>query len=283
MNKLYNNEITLFETFIPMISLISSFGPVIAISNLSIGLSETIACGKRVKNLLNEKPVINDVQFSKEIKDENLSINNIDFSYKNKAKKFEVLKNFTCLIPKGKIIGIHGKSGCGKSTLLKLMMRFWDVDKGEIKFGDDNIKEINTDELRKFESYLTQDTYLFNDTIEQNIRLANENATKEEIIEAAKKASIHNFIMTLPNKYDTKVGELGSILSSGERQRIGLARAFVHNPKLLILDEPTSNLDSLNEGIILKSILEEQSERSVVIVSHRESTLDCVDEIIKFQ
>jgi ABC-type multidrug transport system fused ATPase/permease subunit len=283
MNKLYNNEITLFETFIPMISLISSFGPVIAISNLSIGLSETIACGKRVKNLLNEKPVINDVQFSKEIKDENLSINNIDFSYKNKAKKFEVLKNFTCLIPKGKIIGIHGKSGCGKSTLLKLMMRFWDVDKGEIKFGDDNIKEINTDELRKLESYLTQDTYLFNDTIEQNIRLANENATKKEIIEAAKKASIHNFIMTLPNKYETKVGELGSILSSGERQRIGLARAFVHNPKLLILDEPTSNLDSLNEGIILKSILEEQSERSVVIVSHRESTLDCVDEIIKFQ
>ena len=283
MNKLYNNEITLFETFIPMISLISSFGPVIAISNLSIGLSETIACGKRVKNLLNEKPVINEVQFNKEIKDENLSVDNIDFSYKNKTKKFEVLKNFTCLIPKGKTIGIHGKSGCGKSTLLKLMMRFWDVDKGEIKFGDDNIKEINTNELRKFESYLTQDTYLFNDTIEQNIRLANENATKEEIIEAAKKASIHNFIMTLPNKYDTRVGELGSVLSSGERQRIGLARAFVHNPKLLLLDEPTSNLDSLNEGIILKSILEEQSERSVVIVSHRESTLDCVDEIIKFQ
>ena len=163
------------------------------------------------------------------------------------------------------------------------MMRFWDVYKGEIKFGDDNIKEINTNELRKFESYLTQDTYLFNDTIEQNIRLANENATKEEIIEAAKKASIHNFIMTLPNKYDTRVGELGSVLSSGERQRIGLARAFVQNPKLLLLDEPTSNLDSLNEGIILKSILEEQSERSVVIVSHRESTLDCVDEIIKFQ
>ena len=283
MYKLYNNEINLFETIIPMISLISSFGPVIAISNLSIGLSETIACGKRVKDLLNEKPVINEVKFSKVIKDENLSINNIDFSYKYNQKSFEVLKNFSCSVPKGKIIGIHGKSGCGKSTLLKLIMRFWDVDKGEITFGNDNIKEINTDELRKCESYLTQETYLFNDTIAENLRLANENATNEEIIEAAKKASIHNFIMSLPNKYNTKVGELGGILSSGEKQRIGVARAFLHNPKLLLLDEPTSNLDSLNEGIILKSILEEQNEKSVIIVSHRESTLDCVDEIIKFK
>ena len=201
----------------------------------------------------------------------------------NVSKLFEVLNNFSCKIPKGKIVGIHGKSGCGKSTLLKLIMRFWDVDKGEIKFGNDNIKEIDTTELRDIESYLTQETYLFNDTIEANIRLARENASKEEIIEAAKKASIHNFIMSLPNKYSTKVGELGGILSSGEKQRIGVARAFLHKPKLLLLDEPTSNLDSLNEGIILKSILEEQNEKSVIIVSHRESTLDCVDEIIKFE
>ena len=193
------------------------------------------------------------------------------------------MKNFSCSVSKGKIIGIHGKSGCGKSTLLKLIMRFWDVDKGEITFGNDNIREINTDELRRCESYLTQETYLFNDTIAENLRLANENATNEEMIEAAKKASIHNFIMSLPNKYNTKVGELGGILSSGEKQRIGVARAFLHNPKLLLLDEPTSNLDSLNEGIILKSILEEQKEKSVIIVSHRESTLDCVDEIIKFK
>ena len=281
--KLYNKEIMLYQTIIPMISLISSFGPVIALSNLSIGLSQTLACGKRLKNLLNEEPEVTEVKFNKKIQDQNLLLNNIDFSYKNKKlKKCKVLKNFNCFVPKGKIIGILGKSGCGKSTLLKLIMRFWDVESGEIKFGNDNIKEIETSKLRDFESYLTQETYLFNDTIEANLRIANENATKEEIIEACKKASIHNFIMTLPNKYNTKVGELGGLLSSGEKQRIGVARAFLHYPKLLLLDEPTSNLDSLNEGIILKSILEEQNEKSVIIVSHRESTLDCVDEIIKF-
>ena len=281
--KLYYNEISLFELVIPMISLISSFGPVIALSNLSIGLSQTLACGKRIRELLDEEPVINQVKLNKDITDRNLFINNIDFSYKNKIKNVEIFKNLTCSIPKGKIIGIHGKSGSGKSTLLKLIMRFWDVDGGEIKFGNDNIKEINTNSLRKIQSYLTQEEYLFNDTIEFNIRFANETATKEEVIEAAKKASIHNFIMSLPNKYDTKVGELGGLLSSGEKQRIGVARAFLHYPKLLLLDEPTSNLDSLNEGIILKSILEEQNEKTVVIVSHRESTLDCVDEIIKFK
>ena len=286
--KLYNNQITLFETIIPMICLINSFGPVIALSNLSMDLSQTLACGKRVRDLLDEEPVVNEVKFNKKISNENLSIGNVNFAYKIKnnekgIKMCEVLNNFSCNIPKGKIIGIHGKSGCGKSTLLKLIMRFWDVDKGEIKFGNDNIKEIDTNELRSIESYLTQETYLFNDTIEANIRLARENASKEEVIEAAKKASIHNFIMSLPNKYNTKVGELGGILSSGEKQRIGVARAFLHNPKLLLLDEPTSNLDSLNEGIILKSILEEQNEKSVIIVSHRESTLDCVDEIIKFE
>ena len=287
--KLYINEINLFETIIPMISLISSFGPVIALSNLSSGLSQTLACGKRVKELLNEEPVVTEIKSDKIIKDENLLINNIDFSYiqynKNKKnlREFSVLKNFSCIVPKGKIVGIHGKTGCGKSTLLKLIMRFWDVDNGEIKFGNDNIKEIDTNDLREFESYLTQETYLFNDTIESNLRLANENASKKEIIEAAKKASIHNFILTLPNKYNTKVGELGGVLSSGEKQRIGVARAFLHYPKLLILDEPTSNLDSLNEGIILKSIIEEQKDKSVIIVSHRESTLDCVDELIKFK
>ena len=278
-----NNNYNLYEIIMPMVCLISSFGPVIALSNLSIGLGQTLACGKRVKNLLEEKPVINEIISGNKIKDDNISINNVDFSYDSN----DVLKNMNINISKGKLIGILGKSGCGKSTLLKLIMRFWDVNKGEIKFGEDNIKNIDTNELRKYESYLTQYTHLFNETIEQNIKLAKKNASIDEIINAAKKASIHNFIMSLPKKYETKVGELGNRLSSGEKQRIGLARAFLQEPKLLLLDEPTSNLDSLNEGIILKSIIEEKNgennnEKTVVIISHRESTLDCVDELIKF-
>ena len=282
---LMDNNYNLYEIIMPMVCLISSFGPVIALSNLSTGLGQTLACGKRVKNLLEEEPVINEIISGNKIPNENISVNNIDFAYDSN----EVLKNMNIEIPKGKIVGILGKSGCGKSTLLKLIMRFWDVNKGEIKFGEKDIKSIDTNELRKYESYLTQHTHLFNETIEQNIKLAKKTATKDKIISAAKKASIHNFIMSLPKNYETKVGELGSRLSSGEKQRIGLARAFLHEPKLLLLDEPTSNLDSLNEGIILKSIMEENGEnnkenvdKTVIIVSHRESTLDCVDELIKF-
>ena len=283
---LMNNNHNLYEIIMPMVCLISSFGHVIALSNLSSWLGQTLACGKRVKNLLEEEPAINEIISGIKISDENIYVNNIDFSYDSD----EVLKNMNIEIPKGKIIGILGKSGCGKSTLLKLIMRFWDVNKGEIKFGEKDIKSIDTNELRKYESYLTQHTHLFDETIEQNIKLAKKTATKDEIISAAKKASIHNFIMSLPKNYETKVGELGSRLSSGEKQRIGLARAFLHEPKLLLLDEPTSNLDSLNEGIILKSIMEEKNgennkenvDKTVIIVSHRESTLDCVDELIKF-
>ena len=280
----------IYEIIMPMVCLLSSFGPVIALSNLSIGLGQTIACGKRVKYLLDEKPVVNEIYLGKnsnKINNDNIYINNIDFSYESNS----VLKNMNLIIPKGKIIGILGKNGCGKSTLLKLIMRFWDVNKGEINIGENNIKNIDTNELRKYESYLTQQTHLFNETIEQNIKLAKKDATKHDIISAAKKASIHNFIMSLPKNYETKVGELGNRLSSGEKQRIGLARSFLHEPKLLLLDEPTSNLDSLNEGIILKSILEEKNEinnkdnknKTIIIVSHRESTLDCVDILIKFE
>ena len=287
----FNNSI-LYEIIMPMVCLMSSFGPVIALSNLSIGLGQTLACGKRVKNLLDEAPVINEINTGVNITQNNktdISINNVNFSYDENL----VLKNMNMTLPGGKIIGILGKSGCGKSTLLKLIMRFWDVDKGEIKIGNDNIKNINTNELRKYESYLTQRTHLFNDTIEQNIKLAKKEATINDIISAAKKASIHDFIMSLPKKYETNVGELGNLLSSGEKQRIGLARAFLHGPKLLLLDEPTSNLDSLNEAIILKSILEEKKEydnkdnknndKTIIIVSHRASTLDCVDALIKFE
>ena len=194
------------------------------------------------------------------------------------------MKKYSVEIPKGKIIGIHGASGSGKSTLLKLLMRFWDVNGGEVNFvtennAEKNIKIINTSDLRNMEAYVTQETYLFHDSIANNIAIGKLGASREEIMEAAKKASIHDFIMSLPKGYDTEVGELGDTLSGGERQRIGIARAFLHDAAFLLLDEPTSNLDSLNEGIILKSLQESCKERTVVLVSHRQSTMNVADVV----
>ena len=182
-------------------------------------------------------------------------------------------------IPKGKVIGISGKSGSGKSTLLKLLMRFWNVNSGEIKISGVNVNEVNTENLRNNEGFVTQDTHLFHDTIENNIRIAKLDASSEDIIAACKKASVHDFIMSLPNGYETQVGELGETLSGGERQRIGLARAFLHNAPFILLDEPTSNLDSLNEAVILKSLADNGGENTVVLVSHRKSTMKICDKI----
>ena len=182
-------------------------------------------------------------------------------------------------IPKNKIIGIVGRSGSGKSTILKLFMRFWDVQEGELKISDKKISEINTKNLRNMESFVTQETHLFHDSIKNNLKIAKLDATDEEIENACKKASIHDFIMTLPKGYNTSVGELGDTLSGGERQRLGLARAFLHDAPFMLLDEPTSNLDSLNEAVILKSLYQQQDDKTVVLVSHRLSTMRIVDKV----
>ena len=182
-------------------------------------------------------------------------------------------------IPKNQIIGVIGKSGSGKSTFLKLLMRFWQTDAGTIQISEKSIDTVNTTDLRRMESYMTQETQLFHDSITNNVRVAKPDASMEEIENACKKASLHDFILSLPKGYETAVGELGDTLSGGERQRIGLARAFLHDADLMLLDEPTSNLDSLNEGVILKALKEEQKDKTVVLVSHRESTMriaDCV-------
>ena len=186
-------------------------------------------------------------------------------------------------IKKGKITGLHGVSGCGKSTILKLLMRFWDTDSGEVEISGKNVKEISTKKLRDYESFVTQETDIFHDTIAANIGIAKIGATTEEIIAAAKKASLHDFIISLPNGYDTQVGELGDTLSGGEKQRIGIARAFLHDAPLLLMDEPTSNLDSLNEGVILKAVKEEGKDKNktVVLVSHRKSTMGIADEVVE--
>ncbi|MGN1142830.1 MAG: amino acid ABC transporter ATP-binding/permease protein [Oliverpabstia sp.] len=261
------------------IAMMGSFGPVVALSNLSNNLNQTLASGERVLSLLEEEPKIEEVTGKDPITFENAAAENVDFAYEEE----QILKDYSITFPKGKVIGIHGASGSGKSTLLKLLMRFWDVDNGRVMISGENVKEVNTVDLRNMESYVTQETYLFHDTIANNIAVGKPGASREEIVEAAKKASVHEFIMTLPKGYDTEVGELGDTLSGGEKQRIGIARAFLHDAPFLLLDEPTSNLDSLNEGIILKSLKESRGDKTVVLVSHRKSTMNLADVIVEMR
>ena len=258
---------------------ISSFGPVIALANLGSTLSQTIGAGQRVISLLDEIPMVEEVVNGNEAKFNKLDISNVDFAYDEE----QILKNMNLNIQENEVIGIQGKSGSGKSTLLKLLMRFWDVSSGNILVVGMDIKNLNTSNLRKNEGYVTQETILFHDTIENNLRVAKQDATIEEIQLACKKANIHEYIQSLPNGYKTMVEELGSSLSGGERQRMGLARMFLHNSKLVLLDEPTSNLDSLNEGIILKAIYKSRKDKTIVFVSHRESTLAHCDRVIHME
>lgn len=267
------------STIVSSVLQISSFGPVIALANLGSTLSQTIGAGQRVISLLDETPMVEEVVNGNETKFNKLDISNVDFAYDEE----QILKNMNLSIRENEVIGIQGKSGSGKSTLLKLLMRFWDVSKGEILVDRIDIKSLNTSNLRKNEGYVTQETILFHDTIENNLKVAKQDATVEEIEVACKKANIHEYIQSLPNGYQTMVEELGSSLSGGERQRIGLARMFLHNSKLILLDEPTSNLDSLNEGVILKSIYEERKDKTIVFVSHRESTLSHCDRVIHME
>lgn len=258
---------------LPVLALMSSFGPVVALVNLGSTLSNTFAAGNRVLDILEEKPVVEEITGKETIAYNGAKAESINFSYEEN----QILKDFSLEIPKGKRIGITGRSGSGKSTFLKLLMRFWQVDSGKIIFSGKEINEINTADLRELEGFVTQETHLFSDSIFNNLRVAKENATLDEMKEACKKASIHNVIMSFPKGYDTPVGELGDTLSGGERQRIGLARAFLHDADLLLLDEPTSNLDSLNEGVILKSLKEECDGKTVILVSHRKSTMGITD------
>ncbi len=257
------------------VSMMGSFGPVVALSNLSNNLNQTLASGERVLSILEETPAVEEVKGKEEVAFEGARCEHVTFAYEDET----ILKDYSIELLKGKIIGIHGASGSGKSTLLKLLMRFWDADKGTISISGKQIKELNTSNLRKMESYVTQETYLFHDSLANNIAIGKPGASMEEIVEAAKKASIHDFIMTLPQGYDTKAGELGDTLSGGERQRIGIARAFLHDAPFLLLDEPTSNLDSLNEGMILKALKDSCGKKTVVLVSHRKSTMNLADVI----
>lgn len=270
-----NLQITFAQLVISVVALMSSFGPFVALANLGSTLQNTFAAGNRVLDILEETPVVEDIHGQKEIQFNDASVNNVSFSYDKEL----ILDNISLTIPKGKIIGITGRSGSGKSTLLKLMMRFWKVDQGEINISNTSIEHINTDNLRNMESFVSQQTHLFHDSIANNLRIAKLDASDEELIEACKKSSVHDFIMSLPHGYDTMVEELGDSLSGGEIQRIGLARAFLHDAPFMLLDEPTSNLDSLNEAVILRSLHKEHKNKSVVLVSHRQSTMNIADQV----
>ena len=272
-----SGSINFSQMLIATLAMISSFGPTVALSSLSNNLNQTLACGERVLSLLEEEPAVNEVSGEESIQFNGAKLEDVKFSYDSEI----ILDNLSLDIKKGKVLGIHGVSGSGKSTLLKLLMRFWDVNTGKIFISKKNIKNINTDNLREMTGYVTQYTIMFSGSITDNIRVAKQNATMEEIQNAARKASIHNFITSLPKGYETNVGELGDSLSDGEKQRIGLARAFLHDGDFLLLDEPTSNLDVLNEGIILKSLSQESSGKTIVLVSHRKSTMSLADEVYK--
>ena len=255
------------------IAMMGSFGPVTALASLSNNLNQTLASGERVLSILEEEPKVEEVAGTESVSFTNAEADNVDFAYDEE----QILKDYSIKIPGGKVVGIHGASGSGKSTLLKLLMRFWDVQGGQVKISGRDVRGINTPDLREMEAYVTQETVLFHDSIANNIAIGKTGASREEIMEAAKKASIHDFIMTLPKGYDTEVGELGDTLSGGEKQRIGIARAFLHDAPFFLLDEPTSNLDSLNEGIILKSLKEGKGDKTVLLVSHRKSTMNLAD------
>lgn len=263
------------QTLIAVIAMMGSFGPVVALSNLSNNLNQTLASGERVLSLLEEEPQVEEVSGKEATRFTGAAAEHVDFSYGQE----QILSDYNLEIPKGKVIGLHGASGSGKSTLLKLFMRFWDTTSGQIQISGKDIKEVNTSDLRQAESYVTQETWLFHDTLANNIAIGKPGASREEIMEAAKKASIHDFIMTLPQGYDTQVGELGDTLSGGERQRIGIARTFLKDSDFWLLDEPTSNLDALNEGVILKALQESKKDKTILLVSHRLSTMNLADVV----
>jgi len=268
--------LTIGRMIIGVVAVFGSFGPVIAISALPGNLTQTFASGDRVLNLLAEEPAVQPVANGESIAFNNLEVNNLSFSYDGQS---QVLSDICMQAKQGEIIGIVGESGCGKSTLLKLLLRFWQKNQGEILYNGADIDVIDSESLLDNVTMVSQVTYLFDETIEENLRIAKPDATKEELEEACKLASVHDFILSLPEGYQSRVGALGDNLSAGEKQRIGLARAFLRGSALILLDEPTSNVDSINEGIILNALKEQKSKKSIILVSHRESTMSIADRI----
>ncbi len=273
--------VTLTLVLVALVVIASSFGPVVALSNLSNTLAHTFACAERLFELLDEMPQVEEVSGQMPLTMNEMTLDRVSFAYPNSDHL--LLDEASIHIEKGEKLALIGESGIGKSTFIKLLMRYFDTKKGHVFIDGTNIKSIPTASLRLKQTLVSQETYLFNDTIENNIKIGCKDASLEEVIEAAKKASIHEFIESLPKGYQTKVGELGGMVSSGEKQRLGLARAFLHNGDVLILDEPTSNLDALNEGSILKSIQDYGQDKTVILISHRKSTTAICEKVYRLE
>lgn len=261
-------------------AVFGSFGPVIAVSALPGNLTQTFASGDRVLDLLAEKPAVQPVENGSEFTFERLNVDDLSFSYDGET---QVLSDICMHAQKGEIIGIVGESGCGKSTFLKLLLRFWQKGGGSICYNGTDIDAITEPSLLENVTMVSQTTYLFDETIEDNLRIAKPGASQEEIENACRMASIHDFIASLPEGYKTRAGALGDDLSSGEKQRLGLARAFLRGSGLILLDEPTSNVDSINEGIILKALRQQKRSKSIILVSHRESTMAVADRVYRVE
>ncbi len=273
-------QLSIGRMIIGVVAVFGSFGPVIAISALPGNLTQTFASGDRVLNLLAEEPAVKPVENGRSFQYENLDVRNLSFGYDANTP---VLQDICMHAKKGEIIGIVGESGCGKSTFLKLLLRFWQKDGGTIAYNGTDVDSLSGDSLLRNVTMVSQTTYLFDETIEENLRIAKPGATREEIEDACRLASIHDFILRLPEGYSTRVGTLGDNLSAGEKQRLGLARAFLRGSELILLDEPTSNVDSINEGIILKALKEQKNKKSILLVSHRESTMAIADRIYRVE
>ena len=272
-------EVNFLNLIFPIAIFISSFGPTSALASLGNNLVLTFACGKRVMSLLSEAPAVDEVTNKNEVSYEKIDLIDVEFSYDDT----ELIKDFNLSSRLNQVVGLEGKSGCGKSTVLKLIMRFFDPKEGKISLNEINLKDINSRNLRNNISYVAQESHLFKGTIRENLLVANESATEIDLIEATKKANIYDFIMSLDHGFDTEIVKDKALLSTGQIQRLALARMFLRDSKLYILDEPTANIDAYNEGIILKSLYEEKDDKTIFISSHRKSTLRICDKVINMQ
>jgi ATP-binding cassette subfamily B protein len=270
-----SGELAVFYYIAFLLLTLTIYDPVLSLFTFIADLTRTTRSGKRIRALFDEKPLPEKDNGIKPA-GTHIEFKDVSFGYGNK----EVLHHIDLSFPEKSVTALVGPSGSGKSTITRLIARFWDVDSGEIRMGGVPVRNITTEELLSNISMVFQDVYLFRDTIEANIKMGRSSATHEEVVEAAKKAACHDFIMSLPNGYDTMVGEGGSTLSGGEKQRISIARALLKDSPVILLDEATSSLDPENEVLIQQAISALVEDKTVIVIAHRLQSVSNADQIV---